>query len=444
MDRQLRETIDSIISSYRRVSGLKCEFVEASGDEYTYDKDFIGCPLCKLIQHDPDGKANCNRQRILAFQNAGIEKSCYFFICHAGLCEWTVPVYKGNKICGYIVSGFIATGADNKKTFYDQQQLYADKYHISENDYDDAVQDLKLESSSHIRAYTELLLDLIQLNNLWIEPDEKEVTDADVSAHDVVDFLKDEDSSQEMRIVHPLSFYINSENLDSDALKVFWKRIEVRTADIFKNVISGRYLEGSIAFKNLMEFAFAEDDLDKCKTSAEMLYHITSLKYFSKDYFNLEFYDLTFTVINRMLKAKNIREINSILSYAYEQMFQMYNIHNDQPKTNKTSVSKKIVEYLEENYMQDISIETLGKYLYMSPTYLSRLYKTETGFTIKKTLIDIRMKHAQELLLTTNTQIKDIGYAVGYKDIRGFYKMFNLYFGMTCSEMKKKYHFPKR
>ena len=102
-------------------------------------------------------------------------------------------------------------------------------------------------------------------------------------------------------------------------------------------------------------------------------------------------------------------------------------------------MSQNIIRYLEQNYKKDIKIDDIGRYLYMSSAYISRIFKAETKTTVKQYLNNIRMRHAQEYVLNSDVKIKDIGYLVGYRnDLRGFYKMFKKHFGMTCREMRQK------
>ncbi len=123
------------------------------------------------------------------------------------------------------------------------------------------------------------------------------------------------------------------------------------------------------------------------------------------------------------------------MDIAFGNMYEFYNVDYGNPGIK--TVSPPIVKYLEENYARDIKIQEIENLVYMSPAYASRLFKKETSFSIQSCLINIRMKHAQDLLISTDMPIKDIAMAVGYSDIRGFYKMFAKYFGVTCSEMRE-------
>ena len=202
-----------------------------------------------------------------------------------------------------------------------------------------------------------------------------------------------------------------------------------------------RMLEGNIAFDRLMQLAYNEVSIENVKISAEMLFHIISLKYYSKEYWDIRFYKLTFDTNKHLFAAKSKDEIRQCMSHSYKSMYRIYN-NEFESFSERSSISRQVIEFLEANYNRNITVKEVAQHLYMSPSYLSRVFHDEAGFTIKQALTTIRMKVAQDLLLNSDMLIKDISNEVGYKtDVRGFYKMFANYFGMTCSEMRKKYKF---
>lgn len=170
------------------------------------------------------------------------------------------------------------------------------------------------------------------------------------------------------------------------------------------------------------------------KAAAEML-HIICLKFYNKDLYDTRFYRLNFEMANKLMAASSIEEVESISDEAFRSIFLFFNVEGNHGE--RKTISPLIIKYLEENYKNEIKISNIEKITYMTSAYASRLFKKETSLTIKTCLINIRMKHAQELLLNTDMPIKDIAAEVGYTDIRGFYKMFSQHFGITCSEMRE-------
>ena len=74
----------------------------------------------------------------------------------------------------------------------------------------------------------------------------------------------------------------------------------------------------------------------------------------------------------------------------------------------------------------------------MSTSRLSVLFKERTGQSFTKYLINYRMEKAEELLLTTDDQIKQISLQVGYEDYSQFVKMFRKMVLMSPQEYRQK------
>lgn len=74
----------------------------------------------------------------------------------------------------------------------------------------------------------------------------------------------------------------------------------------------------------------------------------------------------------------------------------------------------------------------------MSPIYLGRLFKSNTGVNFTDFVNDCRIEHAAELLINTELKITSICNDVGYKDINYFIKVFRRKKGMTPSEYRSR------
>lgn len=104
----------------------------------------------------------------------------------------------------------------------------------------------------------------------------------------------------------------------------------------------------------------------------------------------------------------------------------------------KQTLVNHTVYYLENHHQEDITLETLAEMLYISPTQLSKVFRTITGKSPIKYLIEIRLKHAYELLIHTNLTIREISEEVGYQDPFYFSKLFKKHYGLAPSKTRKK------
>jgi len=392
------------------------------------------CNLCRLIQTSDSGKIACISQRRAAVNKSFDEYNYQIITCHAGLFEWIAPAFYKGKPVGYFVSGFVYTDDVNITNAKRMQYSWMNRFHLDTEKIEEALTTQMISAKDDIVPLAELLFSLAKLNIPPGRGINRKTTDIVNTAK--ANFIVNE-AEREANIPasKPLSFYLCQNNLDSKQLETFWKGIEGKAADIFMNLMAGRYDESYAGFDEIMQMAYRENDIIWVRTGVEMLFHIIYLKFYNKDLYDTRFYRLTFDTMNSLSTAKNITDIKCVMDIAFGRIYQFYNVDYGNPGVR--TVSPSIVKYLEENYNRDIKIQEIENLVYMSPAYASRLFKKETSFSIQSCLVNIRMKHAQDLLISTDLPIKDIAMAVGYSDMRGFYKMFTKYFGMTCSEMRE-------
>lgn len=105
---------------------------------------------------------------------------------------------------------------------------------------------------------------------------------------------------------------------------------------------------------------------------------------------------------------------------------------------NKKYMVEKIMDYFEEHYTQKISLGQIAGNMYLSPFYISKIFKAETGETPIHFLIEIRMEKARELLLSEPAlSIQEVAARVGYDDAYHFSKLFKKKFGIAPSAVRK-------
>jgi two-component system response regulator YesN len=98
---------------------------------------------------------------------------------------------------------------------------------------------------------------------------------------------------------------------------------------------------------------------------------------------------------------------------------------------------KQVIQYIEKHYMDDIGIGQIAGQLNVSANYLSALFHKKTGMLFVKYLTRIRMLKANELLISTNLQVRQVAEQVGYYSTRHFTKLFTQTFGNYPSDCRK-------
>ncbi|MBB6675707.1 helix-turn-helix transcriptional regulator, partial [Cohnella nanjingensis] len=100
------------------------------------------------------------------------------------------------------------------------------------------------------------------------------------------------------------------------------------------------------------------------------------------------------------------------------------------------SIIKKTIHYMEQE-CQHASLHSVARKVYMTPTYLSLLFKTNTGKTFIEHLTDIRIDKAKDMLKKTHLKNYEVAERVGYQDSRYFSQIFKKRVGLSPSEYRE-------
>jgi two-component system response regulator YesN len=102
---------------------------------------------------------------------------------------------------------------------------------------------------------------------------------------------------------------------------------------------------------------------------------------------------------------------------------------------------RKIVEkaaaYIRANYRKQISLDAVSRALRVSPFYLSRLFKQQTGKTCTELIAAERVEAAKKMLAERRS-VKEACYATGFNSQNYFNKVFKKFCGMTPSEYREQ------
>jgi len=101
---------------------------------------------------------------------------------------------------------------------------------------------------------------------------------------------------------------------------------------------------------------------------------------------------------------------------------------------NYIKQAKKIIH---TQYGNPLKISEIAKKLNLNRSYLYKIFKEETGYSLKDYLIQIRMEKSADLLTSTTFHISEIANAIGFPDALTFSKAFKKHFGQSPSNYRK-------
>lgn len=111
----------------------------------------------------------------------------------------------------------------------------------------------------------------------------------------------------------------------------------------------------------------------------------------------------------------------------------------DEKSDNLSSLIYKAVEFIHENYSNDITIEDCCRHVGLSYSYFSRLFKQTMGTSYKEYLNYLRCNQAEKLLITTDKPISEIATECGYGETCYFIQKFKETREMTPGKYRKEY-----
>ena len=135
--------------------------------------------------------------------------------------------------------------------------------------------------------------------------------------------------------------------------------------------------------------------------------------------------------IDKIYLCKTIQEISDILNDIIDKIDQTNNLSNERHDVEMVKL------YIYENYGEDLSLEKLAQYVYMTPSYLSSIFKKATNMGINNFIKNYRMEKAKDMLENTNIKIKDICNKVGYNNTSYFCQSFREFYGLTPEKYRK-------
>lgn len=97
-----------------------------------------------------------------------------------------------------------------------------------------------------------------------------------------------------------------------------------------------------------------------------------------------------------------------------------------------------VTQYIDNHFQEEIVLEDLGKLVYLSPSYLSRLFQKEKGVPLRKYINRKKVEHARHLLENTGLSIEEVARQCGYQNVSHFYRVFREFTEQSPAKYRKE------
>lgn len=99
---------------------------------------------------------------------------------------------------------------------------------------------------------------------------------------------------------------------------------------------------------------------------------------------------------------------------------------------------EKAIDYINRNYMVEISIEDLLNVTNLSKSYFYKLFKKKTNMSPFRYRRFIQLQEAKRMLMNTEMPIFEISHSVGFEDQFYFSKIFKYRYGCSPLEIRNR------
>ena len=126
----------------------------------------------------------------------------------------------------------------------------------------------------------------------------------------------------------------------------------------------------------------------------------------------------------------------------YEAFYELFanrfvKIVDSESKSKKYRALQRVTTYIDEHYIDGLSLDDVANATGISRYYVSHLFKELMNTTFVGYVNDLRLNRAAMLLLTTDSAIIEIAALSGFNNLSNFNRAFKLHFGKTPSAYRK-------
>lgn len=111
----------------------------------------------------------------------------------------------------------------------------------------------------------------------------------------------------------------------------------------------------------------------------------------------------------------------------------------DEVVAEPSILGRRVKAYIDDNYAESITLQSIGDALHVSPYYLSHVFKEMSGYSPMQYLLRRRIGEAQTLLITTDLPVTQIAGMVGYDTQSYFNLQFSKHVGMPPKKYRQNY-----
>ncbi|MDW7673247.1 MAG: PocR ligand-binding domain-containing protein [Bacillota bacterium] len=416
-----REVLDKILKTFTICTGLRAILVDVAGKPVLSYGDFAGeSKFCEIICKHAKGLEKCQGSYARAGHHAAKFGKPYIFRCHSGLVAFAAPIVIDGKHLGSIICGQVLMW-EPEDFFWTEIQEMNKGIGIDIDSIIQAAKGLEVVSSKRVQAASDLLFVVanhIMATGITSLRQRQEIAEQQARLGEEIQarkFLEATLSGIEDNVGYSLEkekelmgkVRLGDVEGAKELLEELLAEIVVKGAAKVP-LIKARIMELVI----LMSRASVEAGADGDKVL-----------------------ELNNQYIDQLSGLAEMDEVCQWVLRVVEKYIGQVKKGNN---VKNRQVVDQVTKYIRDNYQQNPSLEEIASQVYLSPYYLSHVFKQEMGCTVMDYFTSVKMEAAKKLLRDPKYNVVEVSEKLGYNDPSYFTKVFKKKEGITPTKFKQK------
>ncbi len=417
------EILDKILSSFTKATGLRAVIVDRDGKNIISSREFPDdCEFCTIVRSSEEGCKKCRESYARAGRESAKYGEPYIFRCHSGLVAWAAPLMLEDEQVGSIICGQVLMW-EPEEFFWEEIKQMCEGLGLDEESLMEAAKRLEVISAERVQGAADLIFFVANhlmktgMTNLQQRQEiakqqaklgeemqarkelESAVTKIESRSHRIYALEKEQELIAAVRKGDRDTSYRLLNELLADIIQKYPndpREVKARLLELIV-VLSRAAIEGGANLKMLLS-----------------------------------------------LNSQYLEELNKIESIEDQCLWilkvtqKFVDCVGDSGDIKNLQVIQKAAEYMRDNFNKKLTIDDISQAVYLSPCYLSKIFKQELGCTIMEFLTKVRIDEAKKLLRNPRYNIMQVANLIGFDDPSYFTKVFKKSEGITPSQYKRR------
>jgi AraC-like DNA-binding protein len=235
------------------------------------------------------------------------------------------------------------------------------------------------------------------------------------------------------RLVMGEDLTLSADRADEKLLKSSQQMVELQKQIVF-HVVHGNMEESELLLDQLVA------ELPKAQMKPETVRGLFSYMLGELDYTlqqaGIDIQQVTGEDLHERLNR--LRSLPELGRWLVEELFPAVKAHLQSEALSKQARTvRQVIQFIQERMQDELSLQMTADHFNLSVSYLSKIFKEESGQTFSEYVLELKMEKAKQWLEHTGMAIKDIAEKLGYSSVQNFNRTFKQWSNIPPGEYRK-------